>query len=95
MTARTPQDFVDELRTVPALAAAVAADPVVRNHVEAVALAIDRITELSAGETIWLDRFDEICAIVNDDRLTRKEKLLAIGRAMEPWYAQYLRSKGH
>lgn len=37
MSARTPQDFVEELRTVPALAAAVAADPVVRDHMNAFA----------------------------------------------------------
>jgi hypothetical protein len=95
MSPRTPQDFIEELRAVPELAAAVVADPVVSDHMDALAYGIDRITELSAGEGIWLDRFDKISAIVNDDRLSRKEKLLAIARAMEPWHAQYMRSKGH
>ena len=46
----------------------------VREHMDAFARGIDCITRLSADEAVWLDRFDEICAIVNDDRLSRKEK---------------------
>jgi hypothetical protein len=94
MMRTTPEHFFEMVRKRPRVAAAMN-DPVVVAHLEAIEYGIERTYELGNTDPIWLARFDELKAIIARDDLTIKERLLAIGRAFEPWQAERLRKRGH
>jgi hypothetical protein len=95
MTRTTPQQFIDDIRSSSWFANGVQKDSVFVEHLAAIEYGIERTYELGNTDPIWLARFDELKAIIACDDLTIKERLLAIGRAFEPWQAERLRKRGH
>ena len=80
-----PEAFLDRIRLSQKFVAAVAKYPALVEHLDAVQYAIDKADELSVDDAVWVERLDEIRAIVGRGDTTTKQKLMAMGRAFETW----------
>ena len=91
----TPEAFLAQIRSSTKFVAAVAQHPDLVAHLGAVELAIMHINELGDDDGVWLDRYDQIRAILARESMTVKERLLALGEIMRPWHVEATRRPGH
>jgi hypothetical protein len=85
MARPTPADFIETVKRMPRFVEALAKDPAVwGEHLRGIEVGIQRITELADEEpAIWLDRFDEVCTLLGNERLSIKQRLLGLGELLE------------
>lgn len=96
MTMRTtPEVFLDQIRSSAKFIAAVAQHPHLFAHMNAVEFAIVRIHELGDDDPVWLDRYDQIRALLARESMTIKQRLLALGEILEQWHVASTCRPGH
>ena len=95
MSLMTPKEFFDEIRRLPKFVEISKLDPKLADHLEMVESSFEAFHEAGNADPVWLDRYDAICALLGQEDMTIKGRLVALCELMAPWWAEYLTKRGH
>jgi hypothetical protein len=87
-------NFMDDLRALPGVAAAIEQDAAWRDHVDAIEHGLQHVAELACEDAGWLAPLDEFHTIVGSD-LSLKARMLAISKVFERLHIARQRARGH
>jgi hypothetical protein len=91
----TPQQFIDDIRANPKFVEGSKRDPAFHCHLKAMERGIEAIRAQGNDDVVWLERFDELQAIIARDDLTVKERLLELVKVLTPWHRELTARPGH
>lgn len=91
----TARQFIDQIRHSPRFIEGARKDPIFVEHLDAIEYGIDRVNELANDNAVWLDRYDQVRALLGNESLTIKQRLFALCDLIRPWHAEWLKSRGH
>jgi hypothetical protein len=77
-------DFITEIRDLPAFAARAAADRVWSGHLAAIEFALNEIDRRADNDPAMIEVFDKVVAIVADDKLPLRQRLVDLNEVLIP-----------
>jgi hypothetical protein len=77
-------DFITEIRDLPAFTAVAAADRVWSEHLAAIEFALQEIDRRADNDPAMIEAFDKIVALITDNRLPLRQRLLNLNEVLIP-----------